>query len=438
MALPPAATVEVWLEALVAADGKPVVLAKRTIDVAGRQVPIPFALSYVSTRIGPGREYAIRATIRGPDGELLFATPEPLAVLPSSDGSAPVNVLVHRVVAGAALGGAWRLVAIERPGEDPADVPADPPYNLAFDATGRYFGQAHCNRYAGGGTLYFARVAAPGAGVASPAGDDAGVARQNPEIGFTRVFDCDPDTSFTVRMRARDARLWVSRPSGDPYAVLSLTPSGSGVRYQAGDTVVWIYKGDRARIELGGQVFKECLSNRSTLPRADATLGGIVFRAVGNQPGWYLEVGGKTLTMVTGYGGRQTELACRAPAVLGAQTKYRSADGALGAVVERVPCTDSMSGEQHDATVTVTLDGTVYRGCGRFHWRVVETRRERVVDVVEPHELQLVAHRQEHLAALQCERFVVREEGVHEIGVEVGPTGSLVEAERPACTTTRC
>ena len=37
----------------------------------------------------------------------------------------------------------------------------------------------------------------------------------------------------------------------------------------------------------------------------------------------------------------------------------------LRVVVQNEPCTDAMSGELYEAMVTVTLDGEMYRDCGR-------------------------------------------------------------------------
>jgi putative lipoprotein len=72
--------------------------------------------------------------------------------------------------------------------------------------------------------------------------------------------------------------------------------------------------------------------------------------------------------MITELGAQRTELAYAAPTVSRNKTTYRAAaDGHdLVAVVDRSGCTDSMSGEAFEASATVTFDGTMYYGCGRF------------------------------------------------------------------------
>jgi putative lipoprotein len=73
------------------------------------------------------------------------------------------------------------------------------------------------------------------------------------------------------------------------------------------------------------------------------------------------------LAVITDFGQRRTERAYDEPLVEGPATTYRAAtdDGEIIAVVERSPCTDSMSGEAFEAKATVTFEGTTYRGCGR-------------------------------------------------------------------------
>ena len=103
-------------------------------------------------------------------------------------------------------------------------------------------------------------------------------------------------------------------------------------------------------------------------PWTDAAKRGVSFRALGNEPFWSLEIAPGRLTMITDSGQRRTERSYEEPVVEGATTTYRSLadDGEIVAVIERSPCTDSMSGEAFEATATVMFGGTTYRGCGRF------------------------------------------------------------------------
>jgi uncharacterized membrane protein/mono/diheme cytochrome c family protein len=103
-------------------------------------------------------------------------------------------------------------------------------------------------------------------------------------------------------------------------------------------------------------------------PWADAASRGVTFRALGNEPYWTFEVEPTRLTMITELGDRRTELPHDEPSVVGTLAIWQAAADSheIVAVTERRPCTDTMSGERFPVTVTVTFDGTAYRGCGRF------------------------------------------------------------------------
>jgi uncharacterized membrane protein len=111
-------------------------------------------------------------------------------------------------------------------------------------------------------------------------------------------------------------------------------------------------------------------SDRARAIWADARARGATFRAIGQEPGWHLELfEGERIVFVTDYGDREVTAPWPAPEV-GAQSErvvLRAATGSHTLVVTlwREACQDSMSGEPFEFTVTVTLDGTEHRGCGR-------------------------------------------------------------------------
>ncbi len=71
---PPGSTVTVTLNDVSIADRAAPVLAKQTIDLDGQSVPVDFSLSVPSADIKPNMRYSVRATLNGPDGELLWTT----------------------------------------------------------------------------------------------------------------------------------------------------------------------------------------------------------------------------------------------------------------------------------------------------------------------------------------------------------------------------
>ena len=101
-----------------------------------------------------------------------------------------------------------------------------------------------------------------------------------------------------------------------------------------------------------------------------AKLEGVDFRAVGNEPGWLLEIrNGRSILLVSDYGARRDRFPAPEPRVEtdAARTRYetREGDHRLTVVLEGRSCRDSMSGEAFETRVTVTLDDRTLRGCGR-------------------------------------------------------------------------
>ena len=103
-------------------------------------------------------------------------------------------------------------------------------------------------------------------------------------------------------------------------------------------------------------------------PWQEARRRGIDFRAVGQEPGWLLEIDHEgSLRLAYDYAQRSVTAPTPAPATTSATTTYRATpDGHdLSVVIERRPCQDVMSGEPFPASVSVTIDGRTLHGCGR-------------------------------------------------------------------------
>jgi heat shock protein HslJ/uncharacterized membrane protein len=93
------------------------------------------------------------------------------------------------------------------------------------------------------------------------------------------------------------------------------------------------------------------------------------FRALGQEPGWQLEIRkGAEMRFIYDYGQNMAVTpASRAHVDSSSGTRtYRAVAEAndLRVVIVPVPCTDVMSGRPFPATVSVTLNGRIFRGCG--------------------------------------------------------------------------
>jgi uncharacterized membrane protein len=103
-------------------------------------------------------------------------------------------------------------------------------------------------------------------------------------------------------------------------------------------------------------------------PWHEAHARGAEFRAVGQEPGWYVEIDHEgELYLFYDYGEKQLTTKAPAPVVSGDRTTYAANSGTTRVTVfaERRMCQDVMSGEAFPLEVRVTVDGRELRGCGR-------------------------------------------------------------------------
>lgn len=104
-------------------------------------------------------------------------------------------------------------------------------------------------------------------------------------------------------------------------------------------------------------------------PHDGLRAAGVDFRAVGQEPGWILDIYTRgTIKFVWDYGESYAEFAVAAPTSPqeGATRYEANSDGrALVVTVRRAPCQDAMSGEAYPSTVEVVIDGRTLNGCGR-------------------------------------------------------------------------
>lgn len=74
IALPPGSRARITIVDTAVADRKSPVVARQTIDLADRQVPVPFSIELARANLVPNGRYSLRATIRSNDDELLWTT----------------------------------------------------------------------------------------------------------------------------------------------------------------------------------------------------------------------------------------------------------------------------------------------------------------------------------------------------------------------------
>lgn len=146
--------------------------------------------------------------------------------------------------------------------------------------------------------------------------------------------------------------------------------SGSGIRYADDGGNEFRSKGESARLTLAGEPPRDCTITTHASPWGKARERGVAFRAVGNEPGWWVEVDhgdSPALRALLDYGERnivvtQTQGISSTPGFGG-----RTADGTDAVLrIRREPCSDDMSGEALEAHAELTVGDKTYEGCGAW------------------------------------------------------------------------
>lgn len=111
-------------------------------------------------------------------------------------------------------------------------------------------------------------------------------------------------------------------------------------------------------------------SNLAQMPSWEgARAAGVDFRAVGQEPGWLLDIYTRgVIKVVWAYGENYAAFGVTGPThpQEGVQRYEANSDGvALVVTIRRAPCQDAMSGEAYPSSVEVVIDGQTLNGCGR-------------------------------------------------------------------------
>lgn len=175
------------------------------------------------------------------------------------------------------------------------------------------------------------------------------------------VFECER-LSFSFYYKGPDeARLYL--PEG-PVEVKPVR-AASGARF-AGDGVEFWNKGEQARLDWPGGHESGCRLNAARAPRDSLGRYPVEFRALGNEPGWLLELSADEARLLTDYGQVRTVTPLPAAERVGPGVSYRIETEAtdLNLHFEPERCQDSMSGEAFGWTALVDLNGESFVGCG--------------------------------------------------------------------------
>lgn len=186
-----------------------------------------------------------------------------------------------------------------------------------------------------------------------------------PDAG-TFVYRCADGVRFSGRFRGDSVFVRIDTTS----SALGRIASASGARYAGRGYELWSY-GSEARLETPVGSHSECVGEAAGTTWDEARLLGFDFRAIGQEPGWLLEIDfDGMLHLATDYA--QTHYYVATPASApgdAADTAVLSArsDGVpIIITIASRPCEDVMSGEPFPRTVTVRVGEDELSGCGRY------------------------------------------------------------------------
>jgi len=174
-------------------------------------------------------------------------------------------------------------------------------------------------------------------------------------------FDCD---TLALTATFHGDHVIIEVPERTLTMKLPHVVSASGARYSDGSSTFW-NKGREATFEQDGRK-QTCRERRE--PWQEAADRGVDFRAVGQEPGWFLEIDReKQIRLVYDYAEHELITPVPVPAMKGTSTVFdvTTESKHLLIQIDEMPCTDAMSGEVFSRAVRVTVDARTLRGCGR-------------------------------------------------------------------------
>jgi uncharacterized membrane protein len=99
-----------------------------------------------------------------------------------------------------------------------------------------------------------------------------------------------------------------------------------------------------------------------------AKLRGVAFRAIGQEPGWLLEItNGTEILLVTDYGQNRNSYPYVEPVVYQEErrTQYVLESDGVTVEIRGQRCSDIMSGEEFEVSVSIIMTDRRLEGCGR-------------------------------------------------------------------------
>ena len=176
------------------------------------------------------------------------------------------------------------------------------------------------------------------------------------------VYNCSDNYKFVAEIQKDEA--WLFLPSKTVKA--KRDKSASGEKYSIGNIVYWS-KGYEATLDDGEKRY-QCKNDGIAATFERAKLSGVAFRAIGNEPGWILEVtSDREVLFLTNLGQDKTHFEVTEKFSDYSSTEYEmhSNHNVLHVRIENRRCQDTMVERTYESTVYINFDGVNMIGCGK-------------------------------------------------------------------------
>lgn len=159
IALPDDAMLSVQLQDSSLADAPAIILGEVSYATAGKQVPLPFAISYDPADIQENHTYSLAARIVDAEGNLMFVNDTAVLVITNNNPTTNIDVpvipvgdtaLIPKTETGAepaaqAINKIWQWTEFSDPVNGPQEIPQPERYELVLNADGTANIKADCN-----------------------------------------------------------------------------------------------------------------------------------------------------------------------------------------------------------------------------------------------------------------------------------------------------
>ena len=172
------------------------------------------------------------------------------------------------------------------------------------------------------------------------------------------VYHCNDNYTFSAEVSEDNAWLFL------PKETLELSRAGN--HYKNAKTL-FSNKGWDANLSLRDKQY-HCKNDGIAATWEKAKLKGVAFRAVGNEPGWILEIySDEKVDFWTANGQDKTgfKIIEQHSNITSTEYKMASKYNTLFVRIEARNCQDTMVQRSYESTVYINFDGSELRGCGQ-------------------------------------------------------------------------